>query len=329
MASCTTCGMDRDAATGPCPRCGATPVVAPAPGPSFPPGPSFASPPPGSAPGAFPPPAPVVAPAPNAAPPGWYQVGGTTQWWDGVRWTGGPAPLPVSPFRSVLGLGRATQAALVLACIAAFGSFAAYLHERDLLARVKDHPGTVTVLQARDADDGIRIANLLLVVASLLVLLLLVLWLFRVFKNLHGALRAGHLEHTPGWAVGWWFVPFANLVKPMQVVKEAWVASDPAPEPSQNRSNEGRATPLVGLWWAALLTSRLAGWISNQIKGDAFTDIDQARNAQAWALAGNLLTVLAGVLLIVLIQQVCARQAERAHRIAAWSPQPASVPPYA
>src|SRR5829696_9110674 len=39
------------------------------------------------------------------------------------------------------------------------------------------------------------------------------IWLFRVHKNLD-ALAASNREFTPGWAVAWWFIPFAKLVKP-------------------------------------------------------------------------------------------------------------------
>src|SRR5687768_18560933 len=39
------------------------------------------------------------------------------------------------------------------------------------------------------------------------------LWIHRAHANLT---EVGHdsLEFTPGWAVGWYFIPFANLVKP-------------------------------------------------------------------------------------------------------------------
>ena len=39
---------------------------------------------------------------------------------------------------------------------------------------------------------------------------------------------AGGLRYTPGWAVGWLFVPFANLVVPYFVFTEIWRNSIPA-----------------------------------------------------------------------------------------------------
>jgi Domain of unknown function (DUF4328) len=38
-------------------------------------------------------------------------------------------------------------------------------------------------------------------------------WIFRASKNLH-VLSSEPMAFTPGWAVGWFFIPFANLYKP-------------------------------------------------------------------------------------------------------------------
>src|SRR3954469_21689020 len=75
------------------------------------------------------------------------------------------------------------------------------------------------------------------------------IWLNRAHKNL-SALRAEHLEFSSGWAVGWWFVPFANLVKPFQVVREIWCESDPDTEggPSFLSSSSHAGPTYIGLW---------------------------------------------------------------------------------
>jgi hypothetical protein len=71
----------------------------------------------------------------------------------------------------------------------------------------------------------------------------------------HGAYRTLTLvgtrtaKFTPGWAVGYWFIPFINLVRPYQILKELW-------QRSESRNSEanlaGNPSPgLVGCWWAA------------------------------------------------------------------------------
>lgn len=49
---------------------------------------------------------------------------------------------------------------------------------------------------------------------------------------------------SPGWAVGWYFVPFANLFKPLQAMKEIWLESNRA-----GTSYESRGSAILGWWW--------------------------------------------------------------------------------
>src|SRR5918997_1098797 len=54
------------------------------------------------------------------------------------------------------------------------------------------------------------------------------LWLHRASKNLAALGNPkSRIEYTPGWAVGWFFIPFANLVMPYRAVREVWVKSEP------------------------------------------------------------------------------------------------------
>jgi uncharacterized protein DUF4328 len=71
-------------------------------------------------------------------------------------------------------------------------------------------------------------------------------WQHRSQANLHAA-QVGALKYTPGWAVGWWLIPFANFVKPFQTVRELWKAS------GGDLRWRLDTWPLIGWWWA--------GWI--------------------------------------------------------------------
>ena len=78
------------------------------------------------------------------------------------------------------------------------------------------------------------------------------LWVYRAYKNLRAL---GHLQtdFTPGWAVGWFFVPVVNLWKPFQAVQEIWVKSDP--------SEFSRGSGLIAFWWVCFLITGFANWI--------------------------------------------------------------------
>jgi hypothetical protein len=73
------------------------------------------------------------------------------------------------------------------------------------------------------------------------------LWTHRVYRNLP-ALGARGLRYTPGWAVGWLFVPFANLVVPYFVFAEIWRNSIPTPADG-TKGNAKRISPLLIGWW--------------------------------------------------------------------------------
>lgn len=66
---------------------------------------------------------------------------------------------------------------------------------------------------------------------------------------------AKNLAYTPGWCVGAWFIPFANLWWPYQAVREIWKTSV-NPSDWQNLK-----TPVIlPLWWACFL---IGGTIGN------------------------------------------------------------------
>jgi heme exporter protein D len=74
-------------------------------------------------------------------------------------------------------------------------------------------------------------------------------WIHRA--NANAALVSSGLEFTPGWAVGWFFVPLANLFKPYQVVTELYRASDPEADPDY--WSIAPVPAFLPLWWASYL----------------------------------------------------------------------------
>ena len=79
-------------------------------------------------------------------------------------------------------------------------------------------------------------------------------WLSRVVDNIP-ALTGKTPVDTPRAAIGWWFVPFANLAIACDIDRDAWARLATRPE-------ERRAT-VVYAWWliwiAGLVADRLLG----------------------------------------------------------------------
>jgi Domain of unknown function (DUF4328) len=125
------------------------------------------------------------------------------------------------------------------------------------------------------------------------------------------------METSPAWAVGCWFVPFVNYVKPFQAMRELWLAS------------EGTATwqrqptwPALGWWWATWLGYNVLGWLQTTTSG---ADLDAILRSDAIGLASVTLGVIAAILAIQIVRQVATRL-EAAAVIA--SVLPGTAPPF-
>ena len=171
-----------------------------------------------------------------------------------------------------------------------------------------------------DTDDGSSISiplmivgllSLVEVLARLATIVVFLIWLHRVYSNL-SALQARDLEFTPGWAVGWWFIPFANLIKPYQVVTEAWRESDP-----EYDANLGYLTSSVGapsvfpIWWGAFIIGNIISRIADKaVEGEEISD------AYAYALVlSSIFSGVAGIALIWIVRSITQRQDLRSSRI--------------
>ena len=118
---------------------------------------------------------------------------------------------------------------------------------------------TITWSEANTNDIRqavIGLAQFVLFVASAVVFLM---WVYRAHKNLP-SLGATGLRFTPGWAVGWFFIPIMCLFRPYQAVAEISKASDPKVDATDSTSWKSvGALPLVGWWWAFFLISNFVG----------------------------------------------------------------------
>jgi hypothetical protein len=78
-------------------------------------------------------------------------------------------------------------------------------------------------------------------------------WILVAHRNLP-ALGAQDLDVRPGWAVGWFFIPIANLWKPFQAMRTLWQASCDAPRWKLEDSHW-----ILPVWWTLWLISSFLG----------------------------------------------------------------------
>jgi hypothetical protein len=76
---------------------------------------------------------------------------------------------------------------------------------------------------------------------------------------------------TPGWSIGWFFVPFANLVMSFRGVQKVWQES----HESAGR-NEDRDSPLPRWRWGLWLATNLASNVASRLGRNPSTGQSEA-----------------------------------------------------
>lgn len=142
---------------------------------------------------------------------------------------------------------------VVFQAIYALSSVAVLAYLGDLLSgRLVVTDSTPEFAPAEIVQGVVALVSTLL---SLTLIIMIGRWIYRAAWNLRH-LGAKRLEYTPGWAVGWYFVPFANLVMPLRAMREIWLASH---EPTRWRD---ASVGTLTIWWTLWLATNIGGNIN-------------------------------------------------------------------
>jgi hypothetical protein len=180
---------------------------------------------------------------------------------------------------------------------------------------------TITNAEATASDYRQAIiagAQLVLFVSTAILFLM---WIHRAHRNLP-ALGAQQLKFTPGWAVGWFFVPFANLFMPYRVVTEIWKASDPNGDITDGMAwQNALPSPLIGCWWACWVIAGLLGrsLFNTSLRAETPSEL---LNVSWLSFFADVFSIVTTGLLIVLIRAIDARQAEKHGRLISHATSP-------
>jgi Domain of unknown function (DUF4328) len=131
------------------------------------------------------------------------------------------------------------------------------------------------------------------------------LWLYRAYANLE---PLGHPGRTsPALALGWFFIPIANVWMPYRVVKEIW--------------DNTLATPsrgLVATWWASWLAGIVVGNLQLVLSLRETSDPASHTVPLLLSVASDLVWIAAALLLIRIMRSVTAAQEHPATET--WTP---------
>ena len=212
---------------------------------------------------------------------------------------------PTAPYQATGFLALVLTVTLALSIVTAIASVwadfqAADLYER-LLAEYRENPGAAPVPdeEVTAHDDRVAMIGLLALAVFVGSAVVWLIWFKRLYVNLP-ALGTKHRKHTAGWAVGAWFVPFLNLVRPYEIAQEIWTESAPRPEPppapplpppggqlggreleephvARRPKQNARTGPsaLLKAWWFAWLGTNILARAATKMESSALSSMER------------------------------------------------------
>jgi hypothetical protein len=227
---------------------------------------------------------------------------------------------PNAGFRDATSLTNVVTWLLYATIVVSIVAVVSGMVEHQLLTDLKlgtfsSRPDADTAADASDTRQQIvGIVQFVLFLVSGVVILK---WIHRANYNAR-QLGANGMEFTPGMSVGWYFIPFANLVKPYQAMKEIWKAS-------ANPADWTRevAPGLLGVWWLF--------WIASNLLGNATFRMSMRAETIDELIASNVVTQLSDfseiplcVVFLFIVRRIDGMQREhRMERLAPMTEPPA------
>lgn len=207
---------------------------------------------------------------------------------------------------------RAVIALLVVWMVSAIGLVVVNLLRLGLVNRIAAGQ-PVTLDEARASDSLVSGAALASVGIYVLAAIAVLMWLHRVVRN-NQSFGERDLHFSPGLAVGVWFIPFANFVRPYHAVREAWAAADPQlPWSTPETRRRSRGGGLVLAWWLTFISGSLAGVATLGYGPNSDVDALTRVTAITYITVVQQTTQLAAALLLIaVVTRLTSRQDQKA-----------------
>jgi hypothetical protein len=163
---------------------------------------------------------------------------------------------------------------------------------------------TITLERLKSYETQEQLISLVKILLFCVTVISSLVWIYRTSKNLI-SLGITNLKHSPGWAVGGFFVPFVNIVHPYSVVTEIFKASNPT-IPANADWRRGKASITVRIWWilfllGCLMSMFLSKFINTIQKSEYMVDM-------CWSLvAVDFLFVAAALFAILFTRRITIR----------------------
>jgi len=193
---------------------------------------------------------------------------------------------------------------LLYACLALdIIAIATGLAQRALLLRALTGEG-YTHEEGEANDARYSAVGRLQLLAFIITGIVWLIWLHRAYSNL-GAMGTRKSRFTPGWAVGYWFIPFVNLVRPYQIVVDLWRRSEGL---NTSESVEHLPRPsVISWWWGVYLLSGVVGRLFASLAREASSVNDFITSTDVGMFADGI-AIVSAILAISVVRGIDERQ---------------------
>ncbi len=195
-----------------------------------------------------------------------------------------------------MGVTKILKVLLALGAVIAVISILSHFMQAELIKHEGISATVAEAIYSREQIIGFIQAGLYLLTA-----IFFGRWIVRANKNVR-ALGADGLRITPGWAVGYFFIPMANLWRPYQAMKDLWLASH-----SPSSWNTALIGIIVPIWWALWLLSIFIGQIAFRMTLHANT-LDQIYACINVNILTEFIEILLCLVAIALVSQIAGAQ---------------------
>lgn len=133
---------------------------------------------------------------------------------------------------------------------------------------------------------------------------LILRWIHRANYNAR-QLGAENMEFTPGWSIGYYFIPILTLWKPYQAMKEIWKASK-----NPSNWNSQSVSRLLPIWWSIWIISNILKWAIFRLSMRA-EELNELINLNIITQVSNTLDIALALVLLAMVSNIHNMQASQ------------------
>ncbi len=148
---------------------------------------------------------------------------------------------------------------------------------------------------AESVESLMVICGIAMAIVFLVTVVMFCVWTNRMMKNTW-AIRGGNHLTTPGWAVGWYFIPFVSMWKPLGAVQQM-----------RNAVYSGPSGFNLTPWWAFWLLSNILSSVSSKLPIET---VEELLTSSFFDAATSPIDAISAIFALLMVKKLTNKQHE-------------------